>query len=516
MKKIIPAIIVLGASAALVGSNCTNLETKPTSFSDNIEEFARKVDDYTKSATEQLSNTSFDKYSIRVSAPINELNGENGESKRNYGNGVLTPLSINNDMPLQEQTNITSDSNIEPETKSNENDLDSAPINDDVNITDSNENILNNIDIPNKTDNNEENLSTDIKNDNNSNDNTANETKNESISTLYSLSNDIDESCGEFCELKEKLTNAIIETQNLINKVNDDSIELTAEQRMFITEQSSQLKSLSRQLSRSTTELSLSLSDLNEMLKMRGDDYDALSFKYMVVLDNIVNGNEMLENGLNSLNMINHMFNMSRPLPPNNQGRILYGFQRNNEEPIIKDYLIDDNGEIKENQENTDENNTTTDTYAPRQLKSNIDTYQGNIPKNIDTFFNTALLDNEFMYGNGGYGYNGFMNGFNPYMNRNYMNNQNNNPNVNEQNNIDNSTQDSDNNSVDTQNNDNTNNTTNGVDKSNNTPHKQNKKFKLSKNVDTYRDENTPTPKMRFSNIKQSVSDFFSRFSKKA
>ena len=47
-----------------------------------------------------------------------------------------------------------------------------------------------------------------------------------------------------------------------------------------------------------------------------------------------------------------------------------------------------------------------------------------------------------------------------------------------------------------------------------NKPARKKKQFKLNKNIDTYRDENTPTPAQRFSNIKDSVSNFFSKFRK--
>ena len=37
----------------------------------------------------------------------------------------------------------------------------------------------------------------------------------------------------------------------------------------------------------------------------------------------------------------------------------------------------------------------------------------------------------------------------------------------------------------------------------------------LPKNIDTYRDENTPTPSMKLNNIKNKITDFFSNFSRK-
>ena len=338
------------------------------------------------------------------------------------------------------------------------------------------------------------------------------EKQDEKISTLYSLSSDIENSCDDFCKLKEALTSAIIETENLINKVNAKEIELTKEQKMFITEQSYQLKNLGKNLSQVTTELAFQLSDLSNIMATGNSNVDTLNLKYLVVLDNLVNGNEMLQSSLNSINLINQMFNANSTLPSNNQGRILYGFQHNNEEPVIKDYYINENGELVNNcencenqengtsqqnhsQENNNETNSTIDTYQNRALSTNIDTYQNtNVPKNIDSFFNTALLNNEFMYGNGAYaGFNG------PYgMNNPYINNYNN-----YQNNATNSAKDN-NNTQDEDIKDNT-------QETNNERKKEERRIRFKKNIDTYKDENEPDIKTKLGNIKNSITNFFGK-----
>ena len=397
---------------------------------------------------------------------------------------------------------------------------------------------------------------TDINEDDVTKENSGEDTDNDSsqISTLYSLSSDIEDSCDEFCELKEEIVDAIIETQNLISKLQLKEIELTAEQKIFLSEQSEQLKNLGRRLSAVTRELSLSLADISTFTQKNVNDIDSLSLKYLIVLDNLINGNELLENGLQSLNMINSLFDINSNIEPNNRGRILYGFRRNKELPIIKDYLIKEDGQIvennssnsnedkEENKINSDEeSNSTTqmnsknpdtlindniqnpnnvddlntiqnaqttrnsklnnvDTYNNRHFNSNIDTY-GNNFKNTDTFFNTALLDNEFLYGRSGYPYaNNYMYN-NPY-GMNYYN-QNNvlNPNVNNANNQ--------NNATDSVNNGNA--THNSAQQES---EKTNEKFnKLQKNIDTYKDANTPSLKSKFNKFKQSVSNFFAKFS---
>ena len=228
----------------------------------------------------------------------------------------------------------------------------------------------------------------------------------------------------------------------------------------------------------------------------------------------------MLEDGLYSMNMINQMLRMSAPIDGNNQGRILYGFTQNGKPPIVYDVMIDKDGKIIENAQNnqekdsTDNQNTTTENHDSVQneqtkdnkrtwLTPNIDSY-GNFHSNIDTFYNTALLD-RFA---GAYGRNYMGNGYGYYApnmygypaNYGYGYNQNfNNANFN-------------------YNNDNT---TNGVQNNANTQNNQvtaqkkpRKKIKLTKNIDTYKTDETLTPKQRFAKIKDSVGGFFAKFKK--
>lgn len=616
MKKIIPIISIISAGVMLTG--CSNAPTKlnPNELLENVSSFQNCVDDYTKNESESLSKIALGKYELAVSAPLNATlvnaepqkdsndnknldkdikkaeNNSNNEIANNvshldkdFKNDISNKADASSIITNQKMNNETKNSEI-IENKENKNTKMITPIektikNEEKNKTIENlsedreirkqnvDNMLNQL----NNDNTKLNLSNIVENDSETKNSTINNAVNdteindeniesEKISTLYSLSNDIEDSCDEFCELKEDIVNAIIETQNLITKVQSKEIELTTEQKIFISEQSEQLKNLARRLSSITTELSLNLSDLTTITGNSDNDLDALSLKYLIVLDNLINGNELLENGLQSLNMINNLFDMSSKLAPNNKGRILYGFKRNNEEPIIKDYLINENGQIVENTNNSEneiededkvndslndtnsdetnnQNNTTNnnaqlnnttpqnsnitqlnnttantetnnqirqnkarknnvDTYRNNNFNSNIDTY-GNNFRNTDTFFNTALLDNEFMYGRGG----------NPYMN-NYMYNNPNGMNYNNMNNYNNLN--SENNTKESVNNDNT---TQNMDNSDTTrkTDKTTKKKKLSKNIDTYKDSNTPTLKAKFNKFKNSVSNFFAKFS---
>jgi len=455
MKKILPIFSILGISGALVG--CSNtMEVSNPNIKENVDLFNTEVQNYAEVNTKKINTTTMNKYNISLATSLDEDLTQDIESQ-------ITTL---------EEIHADDSNDIITEESSIEND---DTVNDEY---------------------------TEIK----STEDTAT-TKNENISTLYALSADIEDSCDEFCELKEEVTDAILETQNLINKIQSNEIELTGEQRMFITEQSMQLKYLAKELANATTELSIQLSDLNQIMKANNQDIDSISLKYLIILDNLMNGNEMLQNGLNNLNLMNQTFGMNERIAPNNRGRILYGFRQNDEPPIIKDYIIDENGEIIENQpqeseqnpelEVINENKNNIDTYSNTNLNTNLDTYRNNnLPRNIDSFFNTALLDNEFMYGNGGYGY-GLGYGANPYMSQ-YSNY--------EQNNEQNAT-----NSVEINQN------TQDNQQAENKTHdeqKQEKRFKLTKNIDTYRDENTPDLKVRFQNIKNNITGFFNKFKK--
>jgi len=287
MKKIVPIIGILGVPFILSGCSTANIGVPP--LSNGIKSLEESINDYSKVNPSKTTRTAYAKYKLSL---------ENDDEIKE--NEILQDEI----MPLDE----------------NEVEIDEAIIEDEIFETLNNEDEII-----------EENLSEDESNE---------------ISTLYSLSGDIDESCEDFCELKTEITNAIAETQNLIEKVKNNEIELTNEQRMLIQEQARQLKVLSRELSRSTTELSISVSDINQLLRDSNGNLDSLSLKYMLVLDNLVNGNEMMQNSLNSINMINSLFHLQGTIPPNNAGRILYGFQKNDEPPVVKDYLINENGEI--------------------------------------------------------------------------------------------------------------------------------------------------------------------------
>lgn len=300
--------------------------------------------------------------------------------------------------------------------------------------------------------------------------------------SIYSLSEDINQSCDEFCELKEEILEAIIDTEKLLEKVNSNELSLSPTEKTYLKEQVSQLNVLGKELVNVTNSLSFELSSLGEMIR-NGENEDMTALKYLIILENLNNGNSTLRNGLSTLNMINRM----NFVP----SRMIYGYKMNDQDPIIKDYTINENGDLNENI--TNDEDKSTDTYNNTNLVSNIDTY-GNYYRNIDSFFNTALLDNEFMYGTGfgaGYGMYPFISNYTQYEKGNQTTN-----NINH-------------NNINTTNNTETTISSNKEDKAN-----KKKRNVLQKNIDTFKNENTPDLKTRFNNIKTSINGFFSKFKK--
>ena len=377
MKKIIPFLALTTTGITLTGCSYTIEKIEPADYQSNLMEFREHIDNLSTIDEENFSKIAFNKYKLSIiendeiklidnnvlnSADSNNANDltknvENNErilenSKKSSEN--IENFSENREILKNNLKNLQKNQIVINDLTKENTALNNAEINLDLNnelsSIENNSNLNNDATIDNESVSDK--LNTEINNESNNSQNNEIIIENEEkISTLYSLSSDIEDSTSEFSILKTKLVEAIDETQNLMNKVRNNEIELTDEERTLITEQTKQLKELGKQLSRSTTELAISLSDISKLFDSDGSiDMDTLNFKYMIVLDNLINGNEMLENSLNSLRLINSMFNMdSRSLPPNARGRIVYGFRNSNQPPIMKDYIINNDGSIKEN-----------------------------------------------------------------------------------------------------------------------------------------------------------------------
>lgn len=446
MKKIIPIITLIGLGAALTG--CNSVATIGTNdMEKTLSEIQEKSNH--NNLTEQLVNlsTKFKNYNITIDDTLDTNIPNTPESSD-------STISIDGVVNDAETSHTNTDHDIINETRET---VDSNIKNDDI-------------DTPGNQ------LTTDA---------TQESNNEQALSTLYSLSQDVSESCNDFCELKEEVAEAIQETKNLMKKIQNKEIELNDDQKLKISQQAMELKELARQLNRSTSALALQLNDIYSNFDTANNDVDSMTWKYFLILDSLANSNQMLAQSLSAVYNINGTMNRSLPF---NQGRISYGYQKNNEPPVIKDYIIED-GKMIENTANNEasinaneSNNNNLDTYNLKSTPNNLDSY-GNEYSNIDTFFNTALLDNE-LYGNTGmYGYN------NLYNRQNKINNING-----------------------------TNNNTNSTTKDNNTPNmpqtsKQGtkKKFNIKSNIDTYRDQDTPTLSAKVNNLKQSINSFFGK-----
>lgn len=283
--------------------------------------------------------------------------------------------------------------------------------------------------------------------------------------TITYLNSTLEEVSTEYEHLRQTLTKAIKETMDYLDKAKENDT-LTNEQKIYIKEHTNSIKFLAE-----------TLEDLSEDVLCCIDgiecddceDTEQVAAKYLKVIDNLEDRINALQNSLNSLQIINGIsnpyFNTPYNYPPNT---IIYGLKygkrpklddnnlgignKDNQTPDTAedDLGKEDKEDIDTEETAPDKTNESTDTeksasneidntetegaangededYQTFKLQSNIDTYAPT-KRNIDTFFNTALLDqDEYGYGNMyGYGYGmpygGMMyNGYgNPYGNMAY------------------------------------------------------------------------------------------------
>ncbi len=269
------------------------------------------------------------------------------------------------------------------------------------------------------------------------------------------LNQTLEETNVEYEQLRQTLIDAIQDTMENLEQYKDGTNELSNEQKIYIKEHANSIKYLAE-----------TLEDLSEDVLCCIDGcedcedetcFNEATSMYLTTINNLEQRIQTLENALHSLQVINGISS------PNFYGYgcypnfIMYGIHsqidgsndiddtqsEQNEESMESDETISEESNIEDdNQEAINEENTTNDTsssdglveiendtnslasvYNTKQsaeeekpttfgLKSNIDTYAPT-KRNIDTFFNTALANNEYnnMYGGGygpyGYGFGG-------------------------------------------------------------------------------------------------------------
>ena len=168
MKKLIPLIALSTAGFILTG--CSNTSASTTKdFKDRILNFKNQVENYAVINTSASQQKVLDKYVMTIEETEDN---EVPESFENTENDAIIEY-IDNDDTKDSENKKPQDEDL-PEEENDETISESE-------MTDSN-------DTPD-------------------------------FSTLYSINNDISESCDDFCELKEEITEAILETQSLIEKV---------------------------------------------------------------------------------------------------------------------------------------------------------------------------------------------------------------------------------------------------------------------------------------------------------
>lgn len=274
--------------------------------------------------------------------------------------------------------------------------------------------------------------------------------------TLIYLDSALQQTNAEYEQLKQCLMDAIKDTMDYLDKYKNDETELTNEQKLYIKEHSNSIKFLAE-----------TLEDLSEELICVVDgceDCDEEQFEtnvslYLDAINNLEERINVLQSSLSSLQLINNIANpyfyprfIPKPNYVNFNDSIIDNNGSNSNDNVTDNNLNDDNLSAEQdnteididqdssanisNQENIESDgsveveqstNTADEDEKPTTfgLKSNIDTYAPT-KRNIDTFFNTALYNDNYMYGNnympygygGGYGMpygNGYM--ANPYGN---------------------------------------------------------------------------------------------------
>ncbi len=276
--------------------------------------------------------------------------------------------------------------------------------------------------------------------------------------TLTYLDSALQQTNAEYEQLKQCLMNAIKDTMDNLDQYKNNETELTNEQKLYIKEHSNSIKFLAE-----------TLEDLNEELICvidgcencdDNEQFETSVSLYLNAINSLEERINVLQSSLSSLQLINNIGNpylyprfIQKPNYVNfndnivdnkdngsnntdNTDNNLTEDPSNTEQDNTKTDIDQDSSANISNQENIESDgsveveqstNTVDEDDKPTTfgLKSNIDTYAPT-KRNIDTFFNTALYDDNYMYGNnympygygGGYGMpygNGYM--ASPYAN---------------------------------------------------------------------------------------------------
>lgn len=285
--------------------------------------------------------------------------------------------------------------------------------------------------------------------------------------TINYLNDSLEKTNTEYQNLRKTLIEAINQTNSFLQQCKESDLELSDEQKLYIKEQSNNIKYLANTLNSLNQQVIDCMDGCEDC-----QNYDKITSMYIFAIQNLEQQIQALQNSLISIQGINGYlaYNLD-----NYDNDIVYGLhfgkspfqtddncedcednksedldeQENTDEQInnnnanneitdnenitnnqtkdidsntnnkaIEDNTVLDNDKIPNNDMTISPNNQTEevatdddkgniDSMKNFGIKPNIDTYEAT-NKNIDTFFNTALIDNDFMYGGGGAPYGGY------------------------------------------------------------------------------------------------------------
>jgi len=273
--------------------------------------------------------------------------------------------------------------------------------------------------------------------------------------TINYLAETLNQVTSEYEQLRQSLNTAIKDSMEYLDKYKNGEIELTNEQKIYIKEHTNSIKYLAETLEDLSEDIMCAIDGCEDC---EDCDFDETANRYISTIKDLELCIDSLQTSLNSLQFItslsnpyfyagynyipNHITYRLRHSTPNNDNDDTINndnidsdnlenqtMQDNSNDMDSTDNALEDttnkatdettttdNADNSDNSENNDTNIEDTeqtdnidDNSSVKQakpttfgLKSNIDTYAPT-RRNIDTFFNTALYDNEYGYG-GGYG----------------------------------------------------------------------------------------------------------------
>lgn len=350
---------------------------------DNIENQPRTLEEYENNIVSDLNNESTD----TTKELVNEENVKDETNNETIGElEIQTNKETENE--LVSETNETTNEQVVDENNSNleENSSNEELIEETNDVKDNNENSENTEEIENTVDNNEIDNSGDVEDD----------------TTSYITEEQFNQILNNYNQIADDLNNLLENSKNLLESSNLDEFSLTKEQINTINHKTEEFNNL-------IINIKENIKDINCNLTGDCNNFDN-SFK-----QHYFNQINMLNSKINMLQSAMASYNPYLQFYSNPYSNI-YGYS----------YYYTPNIEDEESKEETTEvtDNNNEEKPSTFNLPNNLDTY-GPSKRNIDTFFNTALLDENGMYNNGfmmPYGYNMPFNNFNYGMNYGYNN----------------------------------------------------------------------------------------------